>query len=219
MNYSNITSRIEYGNLDNGGLNAYNDMDDFTSSYSSTNPNNNLNNNQNNFRNGDDNRDKQYKLYQEIGLNARSQNNYEFRNDKMIMKGYFNDKENNELAKIFFSKENIKRIQKKLREEMLIKSKGKIKLDAEQDESDMLVCMRAIFLEHGRFLPFQLVKQVKKLNEQVVAYILPDMISQIKQYYGYLKEINEPIKPIDRPINVNRAGRKTLPPLTSAWQI
>ena len=44
------------------------------------------------------------------------------------------------------------------------------------------------------------------------------MITEIKQFYGYLKEINEPLKPIDRPINVNNAGRKTLPSLTSVWQ-
>ena len=45
------------------------------------------------------------------------------------------------------------------------------------------------------------------------------MITEIKQTYGYIKEINEPIKPIPRPMNVNNAGRKTLPSITTTYGI
>ena len=34
---------------------------------------------------------------------------------------------------------------------------------------------------------------------------------------GYLKEINNPIKPMDRPLNVSSAGRKLNPSITSKW--
>ena len=73
--------------------------------------------------------------------------------------------------------------------------------------------MRAVFIEHSRFLPNKIIRQIKELNRLTVEYIVPDMITEIKQTYGYIKEINEPLKPLPRPMNVNNAGRKTLPSL------
>jgi hypothetical protein len=122
-----------------------------------------------------------------------------------------------DLSKIFYSTQNMNRIQKMLKKTIFERTKGSFRLDDDQDESDLLVAMRAVFLEHARFLPFKLVHQVKELNKRTVEYIVPDMITEIKQYYSHIKEINEPIKPIPRPMNVNNAGRRTLPALTSAW--
>jgi hypothetical protein len=77
--------------------------------------------------------------------------------------------------------------------------------------------MSAIFKTDARFLPNHVVSQVKILNNKVLDSILPGMLTEMKQQYGYQKDISEPIKPIILPMNVNNAGRKTLPPLTSVW--
>ncbi len=132
-------------------------------------------------------------------------------------KGADSDDVYDEISKIFYSKENMNRIQKLIKKKIFDKTNGQFRLDDDQDESDLLVAMRAVFLEHCRFLPFKLIHQVKELNRRTVEYCIPDMITEIKQRYAYIKEINEPIKPIPRPINVNNAGRRTLPALTSAW--
>ncbi len=123
----------------------------------------------------------------------------------------------NELSKIFFSQRNIRRIQEQIKQEVLIKTKGKYKLDHDQEETDLLICMRGVYFEHAKFLPDRIVHQVKKLNTQTVNYVVPDMITAIKQYYSYIKEINEPLKPMIRPLNVNNGGRRTLPSVTSLW--
>jgi hypothetical protein len=172
--------------------------------------------------------------------NAYNSNNYEevafkryepkFRNDKphkddwaslamkhITTKGANGDETYDEISKIFYSQENMDRIQKMIKKTIYEKTKGRFRLDEDQDESDLLISMRAVFLEHSRFLPIKLVHQVKELNKRTVEYIIPDMITEIKQAYAYIKEINEPIKPIPRPVNVNNAGRRTLPALTSAW--
>ena len=49
--------------------------------------------------------------------------------------------------------------------------------------------------------------------------IIPDMITAIKQDWGYQKLINEPLHPIDRPISDSARGRKLLPSITSIWDI
>ncbi len=121
------------------------------------------------------------------------------------------------LSKIFFSEKNLKRIQKSIKDEVYKRTKGQYKLNVDQDDSDLTIAMRAVLLEHGRFLPFNIKEQIIDLNNKTVESIIPDMITNLKQAYAYIKEINEPIKPMMRPINVNNAGRRTLPSLTTIY--
>lgn len=135
-------------------------------------------------------------------------------NQRLLTKGELCD---DELSKIYYSEENVKRIQKLIKKEIFVRTKGVYKLEEDQDESDLLVVMKSIFTEYAKHLPYEYVKQVKALNKKTIDAIVPDMITNIKQTYDYLKEINGPIKPIDRPVNVNNAGRRTLPPLTTVY--
>lgn len=119
--------------------------------------------------------------------------------------------DNSELSKVFFSKENIKRIQKLIRKEVFRKTNGQFKLDVDQDEKSLVVAMQNIYLENAQFLPDQPVRQTKRLNRKVIEETVPRMITEIKQGYGYLQEINKPLQPIPRPISVSNAGRRQLP--------
>ena len=141
------------------------------------------------------------------------QNNAALAMRHITTKGASSDEVYDETSKIFFSEENMNRVQKAIKRGIFFKTKGQFRLDEDQDESDLLVTMRAVFIEHSRFLPEKIISQVKELNRLTVEYITPDMITEIKQTYGYIKEINEPIKPLPRPMNMNNAGRKTLPSL------
>lgn len=122
-----------------------------------------------------------------------------------------------ELSKIFFSDENFRRIQKKIKREIYLRTGGQFKLDVDQEPRDVYIVMRSVYLEYARFLPGEIVRQVKRLNLKVIDEVVPGMITELKQYYGYLKEINKPLTPIPRPMNVNNAGRRTLPSVTTVW--
>ncbi len=140
------------------------------------------------------------------------------------MKGIYgssvnNDRNRNPLSDMFYSRENMKRIQKMIKKEVYIRTRHAFKLDEDQDESDLMVSMNAVFLENAKFLPFKIKQQVKELNRRAIDYIVPDMIVNLKQSYMYIKEINSPLQMMPRPMNVNNAGRKTLPSLTSIWKI
>ena len=123
------------------------------------------------------------------------------------------------VSEVFFSDKNINRIQKKIKEEVYIKTNKKYRLDVDQDSQDLMVAMSALFTNNAKFLPCKIVSQVKKLNQEVVDYIVPDMITQIKQYYGYIDDINNELEPLDRPVNVSNAGRLSLPSVTSTWEM
>lgn len=121
------------------------------------------------------------------------------------------------VTELFFSNENIKRLQKKIKQEVFVRTNGDYRLDVDQDEADLLVSMRAVLFDiyGGRFLPFKITHQVKELNRKVLNYIVPDMISNMKQEYGYIKEINKPLEPMIRPMNMSSI--KSLPSITTIW--
>lgn len=165
----------------------------------------------------------EFMLYQEDKFydnKNRDPNEMAITATKGIINGVCEDNED-PLTQLFFSPENMKRINKMIKREISIRTNGKYRLDVDQNNSDLLIVMRAVFFDMygARFLPFKIIRQVKELNVQVVNYVLPDMISQMKQEYGYLKEINQPLQTIMRPLNVNNKGRLTLPSITTIWGV
>jgi len=132
----------------------------------------------------------------------------------MVLKHDIND---TPVSIMYFSPKNIKRIQKKIRTRVTELSKGTFSLDVDQDEQDLVIVMRAIYLEYGKNLDTHIVSQVKELNTITVNAIMPDLMTNIKQSYAYQKDITQPLQPIMRPTNMSHAGRKTLPSVTTLW--
>jgi hypothetical protein len=134
---------------------------------------------------------------------------------KTALKGIHTE---SDLSRMFFSDKNIKRLQKKIKKAVFERTDGQFLLEDNQEQRDLFIAMRAVYMEHSRFLENQIVRQIKRLNLKVVDEIVPGIITNIKQYYGYLKEINKPLDPIMRPMNTNNAGRRTLPSVSSVWK-
>ena len=101
--------------------------------------------------------------------------------------------------------------------EVFVRTNGKYKLDVDQNESDVLIVMRAAYIQDAMNQPYQLVRQVKILNHRVMERIVPDMISMIKQDDEYIKQLDRPLDPIPLPVNVNNAGRLALPSVTTTF--
>uniref|UniRef100_A0A6C0E8Y7 Minor capsid protein P8 central region domain-containing protein n=1 Tax=viral metagenome TaxID=1070528 RepID=A0A6C0E8Y7_9ZZZZ len=156
-----------------------------------------------------------FSMYQTLQDGNKSFNYYTNGASSLVSKG--NLWQETKLTKVFFSNENMKRIQKKIKQEVYNRSKGKFKLEEDQEESDLFLVMREVYLMEAKHLPNHIVRQTKILNDKVVKAIIPDMMTAIKQYYGYAQDINKPLQPIMRPMNVNSAGRKMLPSLTSVY--
>jgi len=117
-----------------------------------------------------------------------------------------------ELETTFFSKDNIDLINKQLILSVFYRTKKQF-LICPQKESDLIIVMRYVFLEHSRNLPFDIKGQVKTLNCKVVGEILPTVISNTDQKIGYLRDINtQPIGP-PLPVNTKKTNR-TLPSST-----
>jgi hypothetical protein len=121
------------------------------------------------------------------------------------------------VASLYFSVTNIKRLQKQIKKEIYNRSFTKFRLLEDQNVLDLLQVMRAIYKLHAKDLPERVVKQVKILNKQTVQFVSPDIIDAIKQHYGYLNDIKNPIEPIQLPLNVNNSGRIQLPSISQLY--
>lgn len=114
-----------------------------------------------------------------------------------------------ELEQTFFSKENIELINKQLITAVFNKSNKQF-LICPQDESNLLIVMRYVFIEYSRNLPFDIKEQIRDLNCRVVSEIAPTIISNVDQKIGYLRDIStQPLGP-PLPINTKKINR-TLP--------
>lgn len=123
------------------------------------------------------------------------------------------------VAKVFFSVTNIKRIQKGIKREVYNRSYGKFRLQEDQNILDLLQAMLVIHIWYNKNLPSSTVRQVKVLNTQTVQYIVPDMMTNLKQYYSYLSDIKNPLNMIPLPLNINHAGRTQLEGTAQFYEI
>ena len=147
---------------------------------------------------------------------SQSQNNWATENSiqKSLMKGLY---EPTPIGELFFSQENINRIQKMIKHQLFVRTNGKYKLEIDQNETDLLVVMRDIYITCLKNMPYKVIHQVKELNHKTIEKILPDMVSMVKQDDEYIKQLDKPLDPIPLPVCVNSKGRLSLPSVTTTF--
>ena len=146
----------------------------------------------------------------------QTKNNWTTENSiqKTLMKSIY---EPTPIGELFFSPENINRIQQKIKYEVFVRTNGKYKLEIDQNETDLFVVMRDVLITCGVNSPYKIVHQVKELNKRTIERILPDMITIIKQDDEYIKQLDKPIDPIPLPVCLNSKGRLSLPSVTTTF--
>ncbi len=108
---------------------------------------------------------------------------------------------------LFFSKTNIDNIQAIIRKEVWLQSSQKHKI-ARQSDNELKIVMRSIFLQNGQHQCNEILKQLKELNQIVVEYCVPNILSNIELYLGYKKELSYLPIPPPHPKNMSNSGLK-----------
>lgn len=120
-----------------------------------------------------------------------------------------------DVGKLFFSKSNVDNIQKAIKN-IILKSLN-VELTQNQNTESLLMIMRYVYLQDGRFLKYNITEQVNTLNKKLLNIIIPDIITGVKQQLEYNKYINNPINPIDRPFSDSIKGSKMPKPISNLW--
>lgn len=119
--------------------------------------------------------------------------------------------EESAVSRAFFSAQNVKSIQNRIRREVYQKSKSKGYIIDDQSVDELKIIMRAIYLQYGRNLPTNIAQQVDELNQRVAEWSVPHILSAVDHYFYYLDDISHLPTPMPQPMNVSRAGTKSLP--------
>ena len=120
------------------------------------------------------------------------------------------------LNNIFFSKENIDIINKQLILRVWKNTNKQFRI-GRQSENRLAIVMRWVWIQYARNLPFNYSEQISRLNCHVVDQILPNIITNLEQYIGYLKDIEKQKAPLERAINTNFSQRNTLPSISNIF--
>jgi hypothetical protein len=112
------------------------------------------------------------------------------------------------LSRTFFSLENQQILQNAIRYQVWENTQ---KVIGTQDSLQLQIVMRSSFLQHARHsdsIPIK--KQIKELNDWTLEYCVPKIISNVKQFMHYTKDLATLPVPADHAVNVSQKGSKTL---------
>lgn len=115
----------------------------------------------------------------------------------------------NTLNTVFFSKANQQIIQNAIRYQVYRMSNRQY-LIGPQSNTQIIIVMRSIYLQHGKNAPTGIKDQIQELNNLVVDTLVPTLMSNVSQYLTYTKNLDQAPQFMDHPKNVSNAGDKTL---------
>lgn len=152
---------------------------------------------------------QQYNYYQEDDPRIP------YTENRLIVQGQL---ERTTLNQLYFSKQNIERLQHMIKRSVYERSGNKY-IIGPQEENELLVIMQSIYYSKGRNLDCDFANQITELNTLVTNECTPKIISGIEQYYGYIRDASQlyMYNPIERPLNMSSAGTRTLRSVTSIF--
>jgi len=115
------------------------------------------------------------------------------------------------LSKAFFSKENATLIQNAIRKAVYDKSGPKKYVIGDQSADELTIIMRTMYLQYAQNLPHDIAGQVADLNEKVLNWSVPHILSAVDHYQYYLNDISHMPVPLARSVSLSSAGTKSLP--------
>lgn len=149
-----------------------------------------------------------------VNVDAFGFSDFEVGTNKQTPKNFVNDALRGNLGRgpvsdLFFSDRNIDALQLGLHNMVLDKSCGKYNI-GRQSINELLVVMRGIYLQDSKNILHDVVGQVRDLNAQVLAFLVPRIMSELDMHETYIKDVNTMPVPISRGENTGIYGSDPL---------
>lgn len=122
------------------------------------------------------------------------------------------------LSNAYFSKENVEMVQRDIRNTVyelcqrdndpILTNHKPIRI-GNQNEMQLQIIMRSIYLQYAKHLDYNISQQIRELNDLVIREAVPGIITNLKQYLGYTADIQRLPMPMDLPQYPSSRGEKT----------
>lgn len=113
------------------------------------------------------------------------------------------------LSDLYFSNDNMNILQFGIRNKILNESNGEIYIGRQSDD-ELKIIMRSIYYQYSKNLDYDIIGQIRDLNEKVLEWSIPRIISNIKQYDRYISDISSLPVPLERAELTSEKGTKSL---------
>lgn len=113
------------------------------------------------------------------------------------------------LSLVFFSKENIQILQNGIRAGVFQKSNKQYLID-NQNEDELKIIMRSIFLQHSKNLATNIPEQIKQLNQIVLDYAVVQVYGETEGYMKYKRDASTLVVPLALPMLSTMKSSKQL---------
>jgi len=166
----------------------------------------------NQFKNGRvtlESKKEEIKDFSMIDHNNEKMNNFQ-------VEALYGIQETSTLNHLFFSKKNMNIIQNMIRYNVYIKSENRY-IIGKQSDIELEIIMRGIYLQYSPNLQTNIKEQLEYLDKLVSDYAVAQIIPEVEQYFGYMKEIEYMPEPIDLPVNLSSKGTRSLRSVTTTF--
>ena len=120
------------------------------------------------------------------------------------------------LSVLYFSQDNIQRVQDLIRYNVYERTRGKYTI-GEQSPTEIQIIMRAVYLQHAKGMSTNMRQQIIELNDITVSWAVPKIINEIEQFRGYVHDIENLPVPLEHPANLSSSGTKSLRSVTTTF--
>lgn len=112
------------------------------------------------------------------------------------------------LNRAYFSPANVQIIQNKIRREVYDRSGGEFLIDP-QSVDQLMMIMRAMYLQYCRNMPTQIPEQIDELNQMVAEWCVPKILAECSMHKTYLRDIQSLPVPMEHPVKMSMSGTKS----------
>lgn len=115
----------------------------------------------------------------------------------------------NPLSDLFFCENNINLLQDAIRYRIWVETDKKYVI-GRQSDTELKVVMRSIYYQNAMHQTTDLVGQVRNLNTKVLEWVIPEVLSNVKQYEVYRKDASTLPMPMERGALATSKGTRVL---------
>ena len=113
------------------------------------------------------------------------------------------------LSDLFFSECNINALQDGIRYKIYVETDQKYVI-GRQSDNELKIVMRSIFYQHAKHDHRPIVDQVRELNAYVLAWAVPEVLSNLRQYEVFKRDASTLPMPLERAQMSTTKGTKVL---------
>jgi len=115
----------------------------------------------------------------------------------------------NPISNLFFCPTNVNALQDGIRYKVWKETDQRYVIGRQSDQ-ELKVVMRSIYFQYARHLPSDVVGQVRDLNAKVLEWVVPEVLSNLRQHERYREDASKMPVPLAHPPLMTQKGTRVL---------